>query len=115
MPRGGMQWAMEHPGWDESWPLPTEHEIDDLIELGWVRPIAYDTSKKQRQFTLTLRGRMQGLQLSRASAQAASVPVSMEWTELEPVLSDAVTAFEQPERQRAACTCRPSRRLAQRG
>jgi hypothetical protein len=95
MPRGGMQWSMEHPGWDNDWPLPTEHDIDDLAELDWVRPVDYDPSKKQRQFTVSLRGKMHGLQMSRASAMAATVPVSMEWSEAEPVLSAAVTAFEQ--------------------
>ncbi len=84
---------MDHPGWDDSWPLPTEHDIDDLIELGWVRPTAADRGKT-RQFTLTLDGRMQGLRAERARQHPVSVPVSMEWTELEPVLQAAVRAFE---------------------
>jgi hypothetical protein len=69
MHRGGMQREVDHPGWDPSWPSPTEHDIDDLLEQGWVRLDAPNHSKT-RIFSLTTDGRL------RASAPSAPAPAS---------------------------------------
>src|SRR3984957_21175193 len=34
---GGMQSHIDHPGWEESWPVPSEDTIDDLAEMGMLR------------------------------------------------------------------------------
>lgn len=94
MPRGGMQRSMDHPGWEDDWPLPTEHDIDDLLEASFVR-LTVAEHGKARQFILTTEGRVQAQRLERMQEHAAAVPVSMDWAELEPVLDAAVTAFEQ--------------------
>ena len=58
---GGMRRSIEHPGWDDSWATPSEHTVDDLEELGYLRVEPhYD---KQRSFGLTLRGREKGREL----------------------------------------------------
>lgn len=94
VPRGGMQYELDHPGWDPSWPTPTEHDIDDLAEQSWVR---LDSAKygKTRTFSLTVGGRLRAQRAQRARAGAQRIPVSMEWTVLEPTLDAAVSAYEQ--------------------
>jgi hypothetical protein len=51
---GGMQSTVDHPGWDASWPTPSEYDIDDLADLGLLR--VEPTSNKQRTFVLTIQG-----------------------------------------------------------
>jgi hypothetical protein len=67
---GGMQSEIDHPRWDRSWPTPTEHDIDDLDELGLVR--ITNQNGKTRSFVPTIKGREQG----RALDDAATFPVS---------------------------------------
>ena len=67
---GGMQRAIRHPAWDNSWPTPTPADIDELEELDYVRISAGHGN--QRTFALTVKGRSAGKQLD----QAASFPVS---------------------------------------
>lgn len=52
---GGMQSDVDHPGWDPSWPAPSELTIDDLGELGFLR--VQPSHNKQRTFTLSMAGR----------------------------------------------------------
>ena len=52
---GGMQSHIDHPGWDASWPAPSELTIDDLGELGHLR--VEPSHNKQRTFTLSMVGR----------------------------------------------------------
>jgi hypothetical protein len=52
---GGMQSDVDHPGWDPSWPAPSELTIDDLGELGYLR--VEPSHNKQRIFTLSMVGR----------------------------------------------------------
>jgi hypothetical protein len=94
MHRGGMQREVDHPGWDPSWPTPTEHDIDDLVDHGWVRLDAanYGTT---RTFSLTPDGRLRVQRAQRARAGEQRVPVSMEWTVLEPALDAAIIAYEE--------------------
>jgi hypothetical protein len=94
MPRGGMDREVDHPGWDPSWATPTEHDIDDLVEEGWVRLDAANYGMT-RTFSLTVAGRLRGLRSQRARAGAQRIPVSMEWTVLEPTLDAAILAYEE--------------------
>ncbi len=64
---GGMRELIDHPGWDESWPVPATATIDDLEELGLLRVKAHASNSKDRAFTLTLQGRE-----ATSSQQAAS-------------------------------------------
>lgn len=41
---GGLQSTIEHPGWDSSWPTPSEHDIDDLAELASYKSSRLTTS-----------------------------------------------------------------------
>jgi hypothetical protein len=52
---GGMQSHIDHPGWDPSWPAPSELTIDDLDELGLLR--VEPSYNKRRTFTLSMDGR----------------------------------------------------------
>ena len=94
MHRGGMQREVDHPGWDSSWATPTEHDIDDLADQGWVRLDAANYGKT-RTFSLTADGRLRGRRSQRARAGAQQIPVSMEWTLLEPALDAAILFYEE--------------------
>ena len=51
---GGLQSTIDHPGWDSSWPTPSEHDIHDLAELGFLRvEPSHDT---RRSFVLSVKG-----------------------------------------------------------
>jgi hypothetical protein len=93
MQRGGMQREVDHPGWDPSWATPTAHDIDDLVERGWVRLDAanYGTT---RTFSMTVEGRLRVRRGERARADVQRIPVSMDWTLLEPALDAAIGAYE---------------------
>jgi hypothetical protein len=64
--RGGMRSEVDHPGWDPSWAVPSEHTIDDLAELDLLRVEPH--TGKARTFTLTMRGRRQSNELIAATA-----------------------------------------------
>jgi hypothetical protein len=89
-----MQREVDHPGWDSSWATPTEHDIDDLADHGWVR---FDAANygKTRTFSLTTDGRLRGRRSQRARAGEQRIPVSMEWTVLETALDTAIVAYEE--------------------
>jgi hypothetical protein len=53
--RGGMRSEVDHPGWDSSWAVPSEHTIDDLAELGLLR--VEPSTNKARTFVLSMTGR----------------------------------------------------------
>jgi hypothetical protein len=94
MPRGSMERQMDHPGWDPSWATPTEHDIDDLVEQGYVRLDAANYGKT-RAFSLTIDGRLRGQRIQRARSDAQRIPVSLEWTLLEPALDAAILNYEE--------------------
>jgi hypothetical protein len=94
MHRGGMQRELDHPGWDPSWPAPTEHDIDDLLDHRWVR-LDVPNHSKTRIFSLTPDGRLRGQRAQRARAGEQRISVSMEWTMLEPALDAAITVYEE--------------------
>jgi hypothetical protein len=50
-----MRREVDHPAWDRSWSVPTEHTIDDLHELGLLRVEPH--AGKRREFVLSLKGR----------------------------------------------------------
>jgi hypothetical protein len=92
--RGGMQREIDHAGWDPSWPVPTEHDIDDLVEHDWVR---LDSSpvNKRRAFSLTIDGRLRAQRRRRDRSGLQRLPVSLDWTVLEPALDAAIESYEQ--------------------
>jgi hypothetical protein len=59
--RGGMRSEIDHPAWDPSWAVPSEHTIDDLAELALLR--VEPTTNKARTFVLSMNGRKQGAAL----------------------------------------------------
>jgi SEFIR domain len=86
---GGMRSQIDHPGWDGSWAVPSEHTIDDLAKLQLLRVEPSDG--KARTFVLTMKGRKEGallaapavtptaprLSASAPSAAAAPVPATI--------------------------------------
>jgi hypothetical protein len=55
---GGMESHIEHPRWNSSWATPSEHTIDDLEEMGYLRVEPH--FDKRRSFNLTVEGREGG-------------------------------------------------------
>jgi hypothetical protein len=94
LPRGSMEREMDHPGWDPSWATPTEHDVDDLVDQGYVRLDAANYGKT-RTFSLTVDGRRRGQRAARARSGAQRLPLSLEWTLLEPALDAAILAYEE--------------------
>lgn len=58
--------VIDHPRWDSSWSVPSEHTIDDLGELGILRVNL--SSNKARTFALTMSGRQRGADLVQGGA-----------------------------------------------
>jgi SEFIR domain len=59
--RGGMRSEVDHPTWDPSWAVPSEHTIDDLAELSLLR--VEPSHNKARTFVLSMNGRQRGAAL----------------------------------------------------
>jgi hypothetical protein len=57
IPTGGMRRDLDHPGWDESWPMPTARQIDDLGEHGLLRVAFHAPYRTDRNFELSTEGR----------------------------------------------------------
>ncbi len=91
---GGMERQLDHPGWDDSWPVPTEHDVDDLCEHGWAR-LDGPIGGKNRLFSLTSAGRLRGQRAHRARVGLQGPPVSLDWDLLDPALEAALAAYEQ--------------------
>jgi hypothetical protein len=73
--RGGMRSEVDHPAWDRSWAVPSEHTIDDLAELALLR--VDPSTSKARTFVLSMNGRKLGAALTaEALAPPASLPES---------------------------------------
>jgi len=69
---GGLRSTIDHPGWDSSWPTPTEHDIDDLAKLGLLR--VEPSANKQRSFVLSVKGAEAALKLAAAPGGEAAEP-----------------------------------------
>jgi DNA-binding PadR family transcriptional regulator len=88
-----------HPAWDESWPTPTAHDIDDLEDHGFLR--VRPATNLDREFTITPSGRQQAEVLARprrsyAGGRVAPIDQVLDWLlELESTVPDV---FEPPER-----------------
>ncbi|HMJ32625.1 MAG TPA: hypothetical protein VK501_01815 [Baekduia sp.] len=68
---GAGQREIHHPRWDQSWAVPTEHQIDDLGELDMLR--VQPSHNKTRSFVMTLKGRAQGHALQEALTTPTAV------------------------------------------
>jgi hypothetical protein len=85
---GGMRSQIDHPGWDGSWAVPSEHTIDDLAELQLLRVEPSDSNA--RTFVLTIKGRQEGAVLD-APAVAPSTPRQNAAAASEPEPEDATS------------------------
>jgi hypothetical protein len=74
---------VDHPTWDRSWAVPSEHTIDDLAELGFVR--IGEQRGKDRTFVATMAGRSTGRSLidqlngTTKGSRAPSAPAVLAW------------------------------------
>jgi hypothetical protein len=69
---GGLQSTVDHPGWDSSWPTPSEHDIDDLAELGFLR--VEPSHDKRRSFVLSVKGAQLAAELEGAADDRSAAP-----------------------------------------
>ena len=74
-----------HPGWPEDTAAPSEHQVDELAELGWVRLLG--TNGNQRQFVVTNAGRA-AWQTFIAQQQHSGECVELDWGSAQVVLED---------------------------
>src|SRR5439155_20649800 len=75
--------SIKHPKWDDSWPVPTVEDVDDLEELGNLRTEPPGQGVKRR-FSLTVRGREQAAVLAEnsptyAGGRAPPIPEVLNW------------------------------------
>jgi hypothetical protein len=92
---GGMRSEIDHPAWDSSWAVPSEHTIDDLAELHLLR--VDPTDNKARTFALTMKGREHGAALVAPLPSPATVPTVGN----EPVPTSAATTAPSPLRSQS--------------
>ena len=69
---GGLQSTIDHPGWDSSWPTPSERDIDDLAELGFLR--VEPSHDKRRSFVLSVKGAQLAAELESAADDRPVAP-----------------------------------------
>jgi hypothetical protein len=84
---GGMEAAIDHPGWDAAWPTPSEQDIDDLAERGLLRVEA--SPDKRRTFGLSVDGAQMATDLASQQLAASSPPSA----DAEPANPRHPTAF----------------------
>jgi hypothetical protein len=96
---GAMQSEIDHPRWNRSWAVPSEHTIDDLGDLGLLR--IEPTYDKTRAFVMTPDGRAAGAALVEQTTMPVGVgghapPAAavLEW--LVVVDARAPQSFEDP-------------------
>lgn len=65
---------IEHPRWDPSWSKPSEHTIDDLEEMGFLRIEPHHN--KARSFGLTMEGRTKGAEITMPGSPAGPSSLS---------------------------------------
>jgi hypothetical protein len=95
---GGGRKIVGHPGWPNETTPPSQIEVDELEERGWVR--IERTDGMSRIFAITVAGRDAGRARSRALAAGASSAVVLDWRAVTPVLDalwEAYTANGAPE------------------
>jgi hypothetical protein len=103
---GGLRSTIDHPGWDSSWPTPTEHDIDDLAELGLLRVEPFHD--KRRSFVLSVKGAEVAAEIEHAADEGPSVPEAgtdvsgehhptafVSWAHDDPAWESTVYAFVQ--------------------
>lgn len=95
-----MQSEIDHPCWDQSWAVPSEHTIDDLADLGLLR--VQPTYDKTRDFVMTPDGRAAGAALVEQTmmpigigGHALPVEAVLEW--LVGVENAEPQTFERPK------------------
>ncbi|MEK6273081.1 MAG: hypothetical protein AABM42_10610 [Actinomycetota bacterium] len=66
--------GVRHPGWDRSWPTPTEQDIEDLEELGFMRDQGRGNSVKRVALTVSGREQAKLLDPARPIIHGGSAP-----------------------------------------
>jgi hypothetical protein len=99
-----MRREIDHPRWNSSWAVPSEHTIDDLGELGLLR--VEPSHNKARTFVLSMegRGRAQAVEDERLNPGAASNAHA-------PPLNRVLTWLIEAEADEQSCFALPSRLL----
>jgi hypothetical protein len=66
--------VIQHPGWDPSWGAPSEHTIDELVDLGLLRanPVV-PAGSKVRSFAITPAGHREG----QLAEERRSMPIAL--------------------------------------
>lgn len=86
---GGMESHIDHPRWDNSWAVPSEHTIDDLDELEFFRVEPHHN--KTRSFGLTLKGRTKAAEIVVPAVAVAAAAGDGAETDLEVLGSSGST------------------------
>jgi hypothetical protein len=81
-----------HGGWREDAQTPSDAEVDDLAEQGWVR--ITDIQGKGRKFAVTAAGREAWDEHLRLVAPATSTRVVLDWAGARPVLRQIFEAYQ---------------------
>jgi hypothetical protein len=88
-----------HAGWPEGMDAPTDVEVDDLADEGWVRINGRDG--KGRQFAVAAAGRKAWDEHLRRLDPTPGTPVTLDWSSSGPMLHRIFEAYEAagaPER-----------------
>ena len=81
-------------GWDESWTVPAEQDVDDLVEDGFLRHVDH-AGGRGRKFDFTRAGRTRARQLERDRTDPARPePIDLSWMTTLALLEALVDAYE---------------------
>jgi hypothetical protein len=95
---GGMKSHIDHPRWDSSWAVPSEHTIDDLDEMEFLRVEPHHDMA--RSFGLTLKGRTRGAEIAARGSAITATTRDGSKSETGPRLADSrgtVPGGEEPD------------------
>ena len=98
----GGETIVDHPRWNNSWPIPSPQTIDDLGDAGCLRIEPVPPNRTDRTFSLTAQGRLEGQAIEEQPTQPVSVggraptpPKLIEW--LLEIDEAAPECLERPE------------------
>lgn len=81
-----------HPGWPEDQPAPSDMQVDDLEERGWVR--MDEREGKRRKFAVTEAGREQVRKRAAQNSEERAPAVELGWLEARRVLSAIFDTYQ---------------------
>jgi hypothetical protein len=89
---GGRYQIIGHPEWDERSDAPSEFDVDDLADRGWVRITGWDG--KQRNFAVTAEGRAAWDEhVEQLQPEPDAARVTLDWPSPEPALRQIFDAY----------------------